>query len=141
MADHGRDVDEVLGRAVVAAGVTGMVVGAAAWATARAQLADERIVVPATAEHLPGRAVRGPLTALAEAAMIKRAALGATGGRTYGELEEDDPAADTALHASLLRASLFTSVLAFATAASQAATGAVLVAVGAALRRRAAERW
>jgi hypothetical protein len=43
--------------------------------------------------------------------------------------------AEMALNASLLRSSLFTSVLAFGVAGAQVGIGAVLVAVGAGLAR------
>ncbi|HEX6221426.1 MAG TPA: hypothetical protein VF115_10045 [Acidimicrobiia bacterium] len=67
--------------------------------------------------------------------VVGKTALNATGGRTYGELEGDDPAAQLAMNASLLRSSLFTSVLAFGVAAAQIALGGVLVVVGAALSK------
>ena len=99
---------------------------------------------PPPATHPAGggseREVKGPFTALEQAETIKRLAALATEGRTHGELDPDDPAAETALEASLLRASLCTSVMAFGVAASQVAAGASLVAVGAALRRLARQR-
>jgi hypothetical protein len=124
-----------LARLVSAAGLAGVASGAMAWLVVRSQLADERIVVAGSAPHLAGHAVRGPLTAFEQANAIKQTALGATGGRTYGELEADDPNAAMAKDASLLRASLFTSILSFGMAALQAAVGAVLLVIGAALRR------
>ncbi|MBI5158053.1 MAG: hypothetical protein HZA58_08605 [Acidimicrobiia bacterium] len=77
----------------------------------------------------------GPVTAFAEANVIKRVALSATGGRTYGELPEGDPMAETAMNAALLRSSLFTSILAFGMAAAEVATGLALVALGTEMRR------
>lgn len=121
------------GMLVASAGAASAVAGGAAWLAIRSQLAAERIVIPDSSPWLPGRAVTGPMTAFAEAEFIRRTALEATGGRTYGELNADDPMAKTAMDASLLRASLFTSVLAFGVAAAQVAFGAVLVGVGAAL--------
>jgi hypothetical protein len=116
-------------------GVAALISGGFAWLLVRTQIADERIVVPGAAPHMAGRAVKGPLTAYEQAESIKRVALDVTGGKTYGELDQADPAAETALHASLLRASLFTSILAFGLASIQTALGVVLIAVGAALRR------
>jgi hypothetical protein len=75
------------------------------------------------------------VTALAQAEAIRRIALAATDGRTYGQLDADDAVADMAMHASLLRGSLFTSVLAFGVAAAEIALGAVLLAIGASLPR------
>jgi hypothetical protein len=135
---HGQD-DRVslLARCVTGSGLMGVLSGAVAWIVIRAQIKDEHIVVPGGDRMMAGRSVTGPLTAYAQAEAIKEIALGATGGKTYGELDEGDPLAETALHASLLRASLFTSVLAFGLAAAQVALGAVLVAVGTALSRLA----
>lgn len=124
-----------LGTIVAGIGVTRTVVGLGAWLAVRSQLAAERIVVPPGADRLGGRPVKGPFTAYEEADFIKRLALEATGGKTYGELEETDPAAATAMNASLLRSSLFTSVLAFGVAAAEMASGAVLIVAGIALRR------
>lgn len=127
----------VLARGVTGMGVAGVITGAAAWTMIRAQIKNERIVVPVGERMMAGRTVTGPLTAYAQAEAIKQIALEATGGKTYGELEEGDPRLETALHASLLRASLFTSVVAFGVAAAQIAVGGVLVAVGTALARLA----
>lgn len=121
--------------AILAVGAARMTAGVAAWITVRSQLSAERIVVPYGRSRLGGRRVIGPISAFAEAEAIKRIALEATGGRVYGELPDGDPVAETALDASLLRSSLFTSVLAFGMAAAEVATGFALVAVGAALAR------
>lgn len=122
-----------LARLVGGVGAAGMAAGVGVWAAVRSQLSSERIVVPEGAKLSPGRAVAGPWTAYAEAEFIRRTALAATGGRTYGELEEGDAAAALAKDAALLRASLFTSVLAFGLAAAGIAAGGVLTLVGRAL--------
>lgn len=134
-AGDGSNDAYTLARWVAASGLVSVLTGAFAWLLVRAQMADERIVVAGPAKRFAGRPVRGPFTAYAEADVIKRLALEATGGRTYGELPEGDPTAKTAMEASLLRASLFTSILAFGIAAAQMALGGVLLLVGAALRR------
>jgi heme A synthase len=123
----------VLGRFVTAAGIVEILVGAAVWAVVSRRLADERIVVPGSARWFPNRTVRDPLTAFEEAEVVRRITLKATGGRTYGEMAEDDPKARMALDASLIRSSLFTAILAFGMAATQVALGAVFVIVGMAL--------
>lgn len=127
-----------LARAIMVMGTLRAVSGIASWLTVRSQLAAERIVVPDDGSRFGGRRVTGPITAFAEANAIKRIASSATGGRMYGELPEDDPMAETAMDASLLRASLFTSVLAFGMSAAEVATGVALVAVGGALERLSA---
>lgn len=122
---------------VVAVGAVRVITGVTAWLVVRGQLSAERIVVPDGRGPFAGRKVAGPLSAFAEAEAIKRIALKATEGRTYGELPEGDPMAETAMDAALLRGSLFTSILAFAMAAAEVATGVILVAVGSALGRLA----
>jgi hypothetical protein len=130
----------VLARLITGAGAVSAVSGTAAWLTVRSQLFRERIVVPQSATTLAGRTVTGPLSALAEAEAIRRAALVATEGRTYSELGQDDPAAQMAMNASLLRSSLMSSVLAFGLASTQIAVGAVLMAIGTALSRLSGAR-
>jgi hypothetical protein len=127
-----------LGTLLTGAGVATALAGAAAWVSVATQLGRERITVPTGATLLPGRPVRGPLTALAQAEFIRAATLESSGGRTYGEMDEDDPLSRMAMEASLLRSSLFTSVLAFGVSASQIGLGAALVAAGTAIRRLAA---
>jgi hypothetical protein len=124
-----------MARLITSAGALAACSGVLGWLTARSQLARERIVVPASARWLSGRTVNGPLTALAEAEAIRKTTLHVTGGRTYSELEEDDPTARIAMNASLLRSSLLTSVLAFGLAATEIGLGGVLMTIGAALTR------
>jgi hypothetical protein len=133
----GAGVVRVLARLVGLAGLVSVASGMGAWVLVRSQIAEERIVVAGAGGPLAGRPVRDPVTAFAQADAIKRASLAATGGRTYGELDASDPNAEMALHAALLRASLFTSILAFGLAAAQVAVGGVLLVVGRALGRLA----
>lgn len=121
------------GRFVTATGIVEMLVGVAAWTVVSKRLADEKIVVPGSARWFPNRTVRDPLTAFEEAEVVRQIALKATGGRTYGEMAEDDPVSRMALDASLIRSSLFTAILAFGIAGSQVALGAVFVVIGKAL--------
>jgi hypothetical protein len=69
------------------------------------------------AARFAGDKIDGPLTAYTEAETIERHALKASGGKTYAELGTDDPARQTVMTASFLRASLFTSVVSFGVAA------------------------
>ncbi len=132
MAAPGRST-AALGRVVTAAGIAEMLSGAAAWTVVREQLAHEMIVVPGTAARFPNKTVRGPLTAFEEADVVRRITLGATAGKTYGQMAEDDPMAKMALEAALIRSSLFTSILAFGIAATHVVLGAVFVLIGRAL--------
>ncbi|MDX5399526.1 MAG: aromatic ring-opening dioxygenase LigA, partial [Actinomycetes bacterium] len=59
--------------------------------------------------------------------------LEATGGKTYAELDREDPLRDTAMNASFLRASLFTSVVAFGVALMAVGVGLALILIGMAL--------
>lgn len=68
------------------------------------------------------------------AQVIDHHALEATGGKTYAELDKDDPARNTAMQASFLRASLFTSVVAYGVATFAIGIGVVLALLGIAVR-------
>jgi len=58
----------------------------------------------------------GPLEAFVQADVINTHALKATGGKTYAQLDKEDPLRATAMNGSFLRSSLFTSVIAFGVA-------------------------
>src|SRR4249920_1735099 len=107
--------------------------GVATWFTVRDQLADEKITVSPDADHFAGDKVDGPFTAYSEASTIEKHALEASGGQTYAELPRDDQRRQTVMTASFLRASLFTSVVAFGIAALAAALGVVFILLGWAL--------
>jgi hypothetical protein len=123
----------VLAVLVVVAGVVLLVGGIGTWFVVQAQLSDERITVSDDAERFAGEDVDGPLTAYSEAETIEKHALEASGGKTYAELDQDDPTRETVMTASFLRASLFTSVVSFGVAAMAAGLGVVLILVGWAL--------
>lgn len=113
----------VLGIVLVLAGVT-------TWIVVSNTLADQNITVSDDAGCLAGDDVNGPLSAYCEAQIIEEHALEATGGLTYAELEREDPLRATAMNASFLRASLFTSVVAFGVAAMAILMGIVFVLIG-----------
>ena len=124
----------LIGIIVIVAGVIFAVAGVVTWFVVSDQLAAEKITVSEDADFLAGQDVTGPFTAYAEAQVINKHALDATEGKTYAELERDDPARQTAMQASFLRASLFTSVVAFGVAALATVLGILLVLIGSALR-------
>jgi hypothetical protein len=128
----------VIGLVVQLLGGLMLAVGAGAWVLGRRQLANEKIVVEADADWLAGDEVKGPLSAYAEAEVISKHALEASGGRTFAEMDAADPQRATVLQGSFLRASLFTSVLAFGVSALAMGLGVLNVLVGLALRRLAA---
>jgi hypothetical protein len=123
----------VLAVLVVVAGAVLVVAGVGTWFVVQSQLADEKITVSDDAERFAGDDVDGPLTAYSEAETIEKHALEASGGKTYAELDREDPTRETVMTASFLRASLFTSVVSFGVAAMAVGLGIVLILVGWAL--------
>ncbi len=125
----------IIGIVVAILGVVFVVAGITTYATVSMTLADEHIVVSDDAAHFAGKEVKGPFTAYAQAEVIAKHALEIGGGKTYSELPQDDPNRDAVMTASFLRASLFTSVVAFGVAAFVAVIGVVLALLGWALLR------
>jgi hypothetical protein len=128
----GRSI-RVLSILVIVAGAIFIVAGVVTWFVVRDQLADENIVVSEDADRFAGWEVDGPFTAYAEADAIEGHALEASGGKTYAELDREDPTRETVMTASFLRSSLFTSVVAFGVAFMAAGLGLALVGIGVAL--------
>ena len=112
------------------AGLILTVAGAVTWFTVQGNLADERITVSEDSSRFAGDKVDGPFTAFQEAQMIEKHYLESTEGKTYAELEREDPLRQTAMTASFLRASLFTSVVSFGVAAMAVGLGLVLMIAG-----------
>ena len=117
---------------VMVIGALMVIAGAVTYAQVSSTLADERITVSEDA-CLGGQAVSGPFAAYCEAQIIQTHALEATGGKTYAELDREDPLREVAMNGSFLRASLFTSVLAFGVSAMAIGVGIVFVLIGVAL--------
>jgi hypothetical protein len=112
------------------AGAILAIAGLVTWFTVQSNLADERITVSEDSPRFAGDAVDGPLTAFQEAQMIETHYLESTGGKTYAEIDREDPLRQTAMTASFLRASLFTSVVSFGVAAMAVGLGITLVVAG-----------
>jgi hypothetical protein len=100
-------------------------------------LADQKIVVSEDASCAAGDSVNGPLSAYCQAKVIDKHTKAITGGKTYAELPQDDPVRETMMDASFLRASLFTSVVAYGVAAFAIGVGILFILFGWALRRLA----
>jgi hypothetical protein len=66
--------------------------------------------------------------------VIDKHALEATGGLRYAELGREDPKRQTAMTASFLQASLFTSGVAFGVAAMAIAVGLLFILIGLGIR-------
>ncbi len=140
---------KVVGVISLIAGILLIIGGAITYFAVSQQLGDEKIVVPADAAFLAGDDVNGPFSAYAQADIISTHALAISEGKTYAELGElagqaeadgDTELAtqyngqrDTVMNASFLRASLFTSVLAFGVAALVVGLGIMLGLIGWAL--------
>ena len=117
----------------IVGGVAMIVVGGAVWGMVSSQLAAEKITVSEDATFMAGAQVVGPFSAFAQATVINHHALEASDGKTYAEIEQDDPTRQVVMNASFLRASLFTSVVSFGVAAFAIGAGLLIGLVGWAL--------
>jgi len=116
-------------------GIVMAVVGAVAYVMVQQTLADQKIVVADDADFLGGKKVNGPFTAYAQAMVIGKHATEMADGKTYAELDRDDPNRATVMNASFLQASLFTSVVAFGVAFMAFVLGIVLALIGSVLMK------
>ncbi len=107
--------------------------GAASYYLAHTQLKAQEITVADDASFLAGDTVDGPFSAYSQAATVEKHALGITKGKTYAELDQEDPIRAVAAESSFVRASLLTAVTAFGLSALVAGMGVVLLFVAVAL--------
>jgi ABC-type Fe3+-siderophore transport system permease subunit len=126
--------NKLIGLIAIVVGAIFVVAGGVTYNMVHNKLADERITVSADAPRFAGQAVAGPFTAYTEAMIIQKHALDATGGKTYAELDREDPLRAVAMNGSFLRASLFTSVVSFGVAALAAGLGVMFILLGVAIR-------
>lgn len=119
---------------LLVAAVVVVIAGVVTWVVITNNLAAEKITVSGDASCAAGKEVNGPISAFCMAEVIDHHALEATGGKTYAELAQDDPLRATAMNASFLRASLFTSVVAYGVAAFAVGMGIVIGLLGVAVR-------
>lgn len=103
--------------------------GAATYYLAHTQLKAQEITVADDASFLARDNVDGPFSAYAQAATVEKHALGMTKGKTYAELDQEDPIRAVAAESSFVRASLLTAVTAFGLSALVAGLGVVLLFV------------
>lgn len=120
--------------ASVVIGVLLIVGGLGTWVLVSNTLSEQNIVVSDDASCLAGDEVNGPFSAYCEAQIIDEHALEATGGLTYAEMDRDDPLRNVAMNASFLRASLFTSVVAFGVSAMAILVGILFILIGLGIR-------
>lgn len=120
----------VAGVIVAVVGVVMIVAGGVTWGLVQSQLAAEDITVAEDASFLAGDDVNGPFSAYAQADIINEHALDTSGGQTYAQLDREDPTRDQMMNASFLRASLFTSIVAFGVAVMAMGVGLSLLLLG-----------
>ncbi|GAA4627633.1 aromatic ring-opening dioxygenase LigA [Cellulomonas oligotrophica] len=130
---------KILAIVVMVFGAIFAVAGTGTWIAVSSNLAAEKIVVAEDAAAFAGATVDTPWEAWAQADIINHHALEASGGLTYSELDREDPVRETMMNGSFLRASLFTSVVAFGVALLVFGLGVVFIIVGETLRRVAAK--
>lgn len=128
---------KVVGVLGILGGIALIVIGIVVWIMVSTQLRAEDIVIPDDAVAFRGQYVQGPFTAFVQADTIQMHALRISGGQTYAELAQDDPLRAVMMNASFLRASLFTSVVAYGVAAFAMGVGLLFIAFGWAARRLA----
>jgi hypothetical protein len=121
---------KIMGVAAIVIGAIAVVVGVVVFFVVRSELADQRITVSDDAPFLSGHSVSGPFTAYAEALALSDHANEIGGGKTYAELDQNDPTRNTVMTADFLQASLYTSVVAFGVSVLIAALGVVMIFIG-----------
>jgi hypothetical protein len=126
---------KIVGVLGIIGGILLVTVGVIAWIGVTTQLTAEKITIPDDAIAFQGQQVTGPLTAWVQADIINTHALAASDGKTYAELDQDDPTRNTVMQASFLRASLFTSIVAYGVALFAAGMGILAILFGLAFLR------
>lgn len=147
---------KIVGILSIIAGIILIVAGAVTWGMVTSQLKAENITVPGDSEFMngayAGKPVGGPISAFAQAETINQHAVAGSNGETYASLgklaneardagdeakaEEYQQQRATMMDASFLRASLFTSVVAFGVATMAMGIGAGMILGGVGLRAR-----
>ncbi len=144
---------KTVGLLSIIAGIVLALTGGVVWGLITSQLAAEKITVSADAPFLGGDDVNGPFSAYAQAEVINKHALAGAENMTYAQLgakineakaakNDSDVTKYTAMrvsamNGSFLRASLFTSVLAYGVCAFAIGMGAVLAVYGWTMQRLA----
>jgi hypothetical protein len=119
----------VLGIALLGAGAFMVYQGRTAHNEVRDTLADEKIVSSEDAD-IPLTAVTGPAEAKAQAEAIRQHMLKTTNGKTYAEMDRNDPNRAQYLNSVTLRTALMESYMAFKTADLVAGVGIIVILLG-----------
>jgi hypothetical protein len=120
----------MFGVGLVAAGLFMASEGRTAHNDVRDALSAERIVTPADSA-IPNAPVTGAAEAKAQADIIWEHVLTLTGGKTYAELDREDPLRATYLQSVTLRTALMESYLAFKVADLVVGVGLIIALLGA----------
>jgi len=125
---------KVAATTAIVVGIIMAIAGVATWVVVSTTLADQKITVADDANCAAGDDVNGPLSAYCQADIIDHHTQEITGGKTYAELDQEDPIRETAMDSAFLQASLFTSVVAFGVAGMAVVLGIVLTLIGFGMR-------
>jgi hypothetical protein len=125
-----------MGTILLVLGLIFVIAGGATYVMVSQELSRANVTVAEDASFLAGDKVDGPFSAYSQAQIIDKHALESTGGKTYAELDREDPLRQVAMSASFLRASLFTSVVAFGVATMAMGIGVAMILGGIGLRAR-----
>ncbi|WP_134774205.1 aromatic ring-opening dioxygenase LigA [Ornithinimicrobium flavum] len=123
-----------MGTLLIVLGLIFIIAGGATYVMVSQELKNANVTVADDADFLAGDTVDGPFSAYSQAMIIDKHALESTGGKTYAELDREDPLRATAMNASFLRASLFTSVVSFGVATMAMGVGLAFILGGVGLR-------
>jgi ABC-type sugar transport system permease subunit len=120
----------------IVVGIILALAGLSTWGVISTTLSAQKIVVADDADCLAGWDVRDPFTAYCQAKVIDEHTKEITGGKTYAELDREDPNRPVAADSAFLQSSLFTSVVAFGVATMAVVVGVTLALIGFAMRSR-----
>ena len=119
----------LLSLVLIGTGIVLVAQGFSAKAQVKDELAAEHITTPDDAS-IPGVPVDSAATAKAQADIIQHHVLTSTDGKTYADMERDDPLRATYLSAVTLRTSLMSAYMAFKLADLVTGLGALFFALG-----------
>ena len=120
----------------IVVGILLALAGLSTWGVISTTLSAQKIIVADDADCLAGWQVRDPFSAYCQAKVIDKHTKEITGGKTYAELDREDPNRPVAADSAFLQASLFTSVVAFGVATMAVVVGVTLTLIGFAMRSR-----
>lgn len=124
----------LFGTLLLVLGAIMIVGGIGAWGAVAQGLAQENVNVTDTAPAFVGERVDAPWEAWAQSEAIRTDLEQMTDGRTYAEIDREDPLRPSVATGTFLRASLMTSVIGFGVALTVVGVGVGFVIGGLGLR-------